>query len=63
MIFAGGSLPVSGITEVGPQVSFALCAKAVTEYTKMAATDSENVVFELAVYLSFAIVLAPYAFT
>jgi len=47
MIFAGGSLPVSGITEVGPQVSFAYYAKAVTEYTKMAATDSKNMPFEL----------------
>jgi hypothetical protein len=61
-IFAGGSSLVSGITGVGPHVSFALCAKAVTAYTTMATTDSRDVPFEL-VYFSFAIVLFPYAFT
>ena len=53
---------MSGITGVGPHVSFALCAKAVTAYTTMATTDSRDVPFEL-VYFSFAIVLFPYAFT
>ena len=58
MIFAGGSSLVRGITEVDPQVSFALCAKAAAAYAKTAATDSRDVTLEL-VYFSFAIFFPP----
>jgi hypothetical protein len=47
MIVAGGSLPVSGITEAGGQMSVAFCAIAVIAYNTMAATDSRDVHFEL----------------
>jgi len=46
-IFAGGSLPVSGITGAGRQMSVAFCAIAVIAYNTMAATDSRAVPFEL----------------
>ena len=49
-IFAGGSSLVSGITGVGPQPSFALCAKAAVAYNTTAATDSRDAPLDV-VYL------------
>lgn len=57
-IFAGGSLPVSGITWAGRQLSVALCATAVTAYNTMAATDSRDVPFKL-VSFRFAMFFPP----
>ena len=52
-IFAGGSSLVSGMTGVGPQVSFVLCAEAVIAHNTMAATDGRDVPFEME-YFRFA---------
>ena len=62
-IFAGGSLPVSGMTLAAPQTcatdvellpgSFVLCAAVVTVHNTMAATDSRDAT------LGFAKSLAP----
>ena len=57
-IFAGGSLPVSGMTEAGPQPSLVLCATAVIAPNAMAATDSRDVHFKL-VCFKFAMFFAP----
>jgi hypothetical protein len=46
-IFAGGSSPVSGITRVCPQSSFALCAKAADADNAMAATHSRDAPVEV----------------
>jgi hypothetical protein len=46
-IFAGGSAPVTGITEADPQLSFALSATAVIAHNTMAAADSGNIPFQI----------------
>jgi hypothetical protein len=61
-IFAGGSLPMSGITWGEPQPSLALCAAAGIAHNAMAATDSRNVHLKL-VGFNFAMFLAPFPFT
>jgi hypothetical protein len=42
-IFAGGSSPVSGITDVTPQPSFGVCANTVVAGKKTAATARRDI--------------------